>query len=140
MLRNRIDSGTIPGILVYDKNEPIGWCAVEPRENYPRLEKSRSLKPIDDLRVWSIACFYIAKDHRRQRVSTRLVEAAVAFAKKKGAKLIEGYPTVYKNKGLPDSWVWTGLYSTFKRAGFKEVLRRSKSRPIMRYSLDKKHR
>ncbi len=132
-LKKRIDSGMIPGILAYDKNEPVGWCAVEPRESYPRLEKSRSLKPIDDKPVWSLVCFFVAKDYRRQGVSSELAKAAVTYVKKKGAKIVEGYPSLTKNNRLPDPWVWTGLLSTFVRAGFKEVMRRSKSRPIMRY-------
>jgi GNAT superfamily N-acetyltransferase len=131
-LKKRIDSGIIPGILAYDKNEPVGWCAVEPRESYPRLEKSRSLKPIDDKPVWSLVCFFVDKDYRRQGVSIELVKAAVNYARKKGAKIVEGYPSETKNNRLPDPWVWTGLFSAFIRAGFKEVMRRSKSRPVMR--------
>ncbi len=135
LLKKRIDSGEIPGILAYHRGQPVGWCAIEPRENYPRLEKSRSLQPVDDQPVWSIVCFFVAKEYRRNGVSTELVRAAVSFARKKRAKIIEGYPTVYKNKKLPDSWVWTGLLATFLRAGFNEVLCRTKSRPIMRYHI-----
>src|SRR5574341_373213 len=133
LLKKRIDSGIIPGILAYDKNEPVGWCAVEPRESCPRLEKSRSLKPIDNQPVWSLVCFFVANDYRRQGVSTELVKAAVTYAKKKGAEIVEGYPSYTKNNRLPDPWVWTGLFSAFIRAGFKEVMRRSKSRPVMRF-------
>ena len=131
-LKKRIDSGIIPGILAYDKNKPVGWCAVEPREIYRRLEKSRRLKPIDDKPVWSLVCFFVDKDYRRQGVSIELVKAAVNYARKKGAKIVEGYPSETKNNRLPDPWVWTGLFSAFIRAGFKEVMRRSKSRPVMR--------
>lgn len=34
---------------------------------------------------------------------------------------------------MPDVFVWTGLASVFKKAGFNEVLRRSEGRPIMRF-------
>lgn len=30
---------------------------------------------------------------------------------------------------------WTGIASAFRKAGFKEALRRSETRPIMRYDL-----
>jgi hypothetical protein len=33
---------------------------------------------------------------------------------------------------VADAFVWTGLASAFRQAGFKEVARRSKTRPIMR--------
>jgi hypothetical protein len=36
---------------------------------------------------------------------------------------------------MPDVFAWTGLASTFRQVGFVEVLRRSKTRPIMRYTL-----
>src|SRR5262249_23691418 len=28
-----------PGILAYAGDEPVGWCAVAPREEYPALER-----------------------------------------------------------------------------------------------------
>ena len=131
-LKKIIESGKIPGILAYDKDRSVAWCAIEPREAYPRLERSRILKRIDDKPVWSLVCFFVAKDYRRQGVSIELVKAAVNYARKKGAKIVEGYPSETKNNRLPDPWVWTGLFSAFIRAGFKEVMRRSKSRPVMR--------
>ena len=48
LLKKRIDKGEIPGILAYHNGRPIGWVAVEPREAYPRLERSRMLKKVDD--------------------------------------------------------------------------------------------
>jgi len=136
-LKRIIDSGKTPGLLAYDKNRPVGWCAIEPREAYPRLERSRSLKRFDDNPVWSLVCFFVAKDYRKKGVSVELLKGVIAYAKQKGAKIIEGYPAVTNNKKLPDPWVWTGLLSTFLKAGFKDVLRRSKSRPIMRYYVEK---
>jgi hypothetical protein len=37
---------------------------------------------------------------------------------------------------MADTFAWTGLASAFQQAGFKEVLRRSETRPIMRYYID----
>lgn len=31
------DSDTTTGLVAYLDGEPAGWCAVEPRSNYPRL-------------------------------------------------------------------------------------------------------
>lgn len=132
-LKKIIDSGKVPGILAYDRGKPVAWCAIEPREAYRRLERSRSLKPVDNEPVWSVVCFFVAKDYRRKRISLQLLKAAVGYAKRQGVKIIEGYPSAAKSDRLPDPWVWTGLFSTFLKAGFKEVLRRTKSRPIMRY-------
>jgi len=36
---------------------------------------------------------------------------------------------------MPAVFAWTGLASTFRQAGFVEVLRRSEARPIMRHAM-----
>ncbi len=69
-----------PGLLVYFGKEPVGWCAVAPREDYVALERSRILKPVDEQAVWSISCLFIKKPYRRKGVSTQLLKAAVEFA------------------------------------------------------------
>jgi GNAT superfamily N-acetyltransferase len=127
-----VDSGTIPGILAYHDNQPIGWCAVQPREAYPALERSRILKPVDDQPVWSITCFFVARPYRRQGVTGQLVQAAVAFALERGASIIEGYPKEQKKDKEADAFAWTGYVSAFEMAGFVEVARRSETRPVMR--------
>jgi GNAT superfamily N-acetyltransferase len=133
-MRQIVASGAAPGILAYADDEPIGWCAVGPREWYPVLQRSRTLKPVDDQPVWSITCFFVARSHRRRGVSGALLKAAVAHARKHGARIVEGYPVEPKSGQLPDAFAWIGLPSTFRKAGFVEVLRRSPTRPIMRYT------
>jgi GNAT superfamily N-acetyltransferase len=124
-----------PGVLAYAGDEVIGWCAVAPREVYIRLLTSRILKPVDDKPVWSVSCLFIRKDFRRRGVSTQLVRAAVAFAATRGARTVEGYPVETSTAQLPDPFLWHGTSSAFRKAGFKEVLRRSATRPIMRYEI-----
>ena len=128
-----ISAGLKPGIIAYLGKEPVGWCAVAPRREYVALERSRILKPVDDQPVWSVSCLFVRKDFRRQGVASTLLSAAVEFAKKQGAKIVEGYPVEPSNNRMPDPFLWHGVPSAFKAAGFQEVLRRSKSRPIMRY-------
>jgi len=131
-----VDSGEIPGILAYHASRPVGWCAVAPRSRYPALERSRVLKPVDDLEVWSVSCLFIEKTCRRMGVSTRLLEAAAQFAGSKGGAVLEGYPVEPKpDKAIPPAFAWTGIPSAFIKAGFTEVARRSPTRPIMRLAL-----
>lgn len=132
-MKRIVESGEVPGILAYADGEPVGWCAVAPRESYPVLQRSRTLKPIDDQPVWSITCFFVARSYRRRGVSGRLVKAAVTHARKRGARIIEGYPVEPKKGRMPDAFAWIGLPSMFREAGFVEALRRSPTRPIMRY-------
>jgi len=132
-----VESGKVPGILAYSEGEPAAWCSVAPREEFPVLDRSPILKRVDDQLVWSIVCFFIAKKYRHQGLSSRMLTAAVDYATKHGARIIEGYPITPKKDQAPDIYIFTGLESTFVKAGFVEVARRSKSRPIMRYSLEK---
>lgn len=134
-LRRLVKSGKRPGILAYFDRDPIGWCAIAPRREYSALERSRVLKPVDDQTVWSIACLFIRRDYRRKGVSSRLIRAAVDFAGRRGAGIVEGYPIEPTMAKTPDPFIWTGVLSAFERAGFKEVARRSKTRPIMRYTI-----
>jgi N-acetylglutamate synthase-like GNAT family acetyltransferase len=57
----------------------------------------------------------------------------IKFCKGKGAKIIEAYPVEPYSVNIPAAFAWTGIPSSFERAGFKEVARRSRTRPIMRY-------
>jgi GNAT superfamily N-acetyltransferase len=132
-LKKIVDSGEIPGLLAYANDQPVAWCSVAPRETYPILERSRILKRIDEKLVWSVVCFFVAKPFRSKGITVALLKAAVEYAKKHGAKIIEGYPVEPKKAKVPDAFAYTGLASAFRKAGFVEVLRRSETRPIMRY-------
>jgi GNAT superfamily N-acetyltransferase len=131
-LRRIVSSGEKPGILGYLGREAVAWCAVAPREEYVHLANSRVLKPVDDTPVWSVSCLFVSKPHRRKGLSVQMLRAAVEFAARRGAVMVEGYPVEPTMSKTPDPFVWTGVPSAFEAAGFHEVLRRSKTRPIMR--------
>ncbi len=135
-LKNIVTTGQKPGIIAYIGKEPIGWCAIAPREHYVALERSRILKPIDDKPVWSVSCLFVKKLYRRKGISAQLLRAAVGFAASQGAVIVEGYPVEPTMEKMPDPFLWHGVHSAFKAAGFKEALRRSKSRPIMRFEIE----
>lgn len=151
-MQKLVKANDVPGLLAYARGEPVGWCSISQREKFSALERSRILQPIDDQPVWSVTCFFIAKGFRRQGVTVELLKAAIAYVKKRGGKILEGYPVepasastssastrsattagAGAKKMQPDTFMWTGLASAFRKAGFKEILRRSATRPIMRY-------
>jgi GNAT superfamily N-acetyltransferase len=134
-IKKIVTSGTIPGILAYKNSKPVGWCSVAPRDDFPVLENSRVLKRIDEKPVWSVVCFFIKKEFRGNGVSINLLEAAKKYVKDKGGKIIEGYPIEPKQDKFPEAFAWVGLASAFRKAGFKEIVRRSETRPIMRFIL-----
>ncbi|MBN2170907.1 MAG: GNAT family N-acetyltransferase [Candidatus Krumholzibacteriota bacterium] len=130
-----VAAGEEPGLLAYAGGEPVGWCAVAPRERYPRLAGSRILKPVDGQPVWSVVCFFVRKDWRGRGVTRALLDAAVDFVRARGGRIVEGYPVEPKKGRLPDAFAYHGLATAFRKAGFREVARRSPTRPIMRRRL-----
>ena len=124
-------SGEEPGLLAYVGAEAVGWVALAPREEYGGLARSRSLQPVDDLPVWSVTCFYVAKAYRRKGVTVALLEAAAKYVKRRKGVALEGYPNDPKVR-WPDAFAYHGTVSAFRRAGFVEVKRPSKGRAIMR--------
>ena len=131
-LKKIVEAEEVPGVLGYVDGQPVGWCAVAPRERYPLLESSRTLGRVDEKPVWSVTCLFVARPFRRTGVSVQLLKAAAAHARSRGASIVEGYPVVPRTDSMPDAFAWTGLLSAFRRAGFREVERRSPTRPIMR--------
>jgi len=134
-MKKLVDSEQVPGLLAYSRGEPVAWCSVAPREEFPVLERSRVLKRVDDKPVWSVVCLFVAKSYRRKGLTAKVLEAAVEYAKRQGAAIVEGYPTEPRKPEMPDVFAATGLASAFRKAGFTEVARRSDTRPIMRRSV-----
>jgi GNAT superfamily N-acetyltransferase len=132
-----VDKRRVPGLLAYVDGRPVGWCSVAPRSRFGRVERSPTTKPVDDEDgVWSIVCFYMDRRHRGRGVGSALLSAAVEHARKKGARIVEGYPIDSSVRKVPNSEAYYGLLSMFEAAGFEEVARRSPSRPLMRYRVE----
>jgi GNAT superfamily N-acetyltransferase len=131
-LQRIVRSGAEPGLIAYRGGEPVGWCAVEPRERYSVLARSRVLAPVDERRVWSVTCFFVAARQRRRGVSLALLRAAKRFVAARGGRLLEGYPKDLGGRFPGANALWMGRASTFAAAGFREVARRAPTRPIVR--------
>lgn len=79
-LQGIVTSGQVPGILAYLDERPGAWCSLGPRESYPALDRSRILARVDDQPVWSIVCFFVAREYRRRGLLVPLIQAAVEYA------------------------------------------------------------
>lgn len=129
-LRAVVASGAPVGVLAYENEEPVAWCALAPREDYAALERSPVRKRVDDTPVWSVTCFFVRRDRRGGGLMARLLEAAVAYAAAEGAVAVEGYPKEPTKELAPVS-SYMGVASAFAAAGFVEV-GRNRSGPVMR--------
>jgi len=135
-IRTVFETGPPPGLIAYDGGEPVAWCSIAPRDVFIRLGGSKVLSPVDDAPVWSVSCFFIKKGYRGGGMAQRLLQAADDFVRSHGGRIIEGYPIDPVKKPYPAAYAWTGFAGSFRKAGFREVARRSESRPIMRRELD----
>lgn len=133
-LRALVDAGTPPGLIAYRGKVPVGWVSVGPREDYARLKRSPIMKPVDEQPVWSVVCFVVPAEYRGQGVARALLKGAMAYARQRGATLVEAYP-VDKATRSKDEYMWFGAKSMYDHAGFKEVARRRPHRPVVRVRL-----
>ena len=139
-LKRLVDFGQVVGVLAYLDDEPVAWVSVAPRETYPSLERSRTLKRVDNQPVWSIVCFFVAKSYRGQGLMPELLRGAVTYAAQQGARIVEAYPVDPSGRIVPGGTEgYMGLISTFRRAGFVEVARRSPRQAVMRYTVERNH-
>lgn len=124
-----------PGLIGYRDGAPVGWISLGPREDYAKLRRSPVMKAVDDQPVWSIVCFVVPAEQRRRGVARDLLEAAIAYARRRGVRLLEAYP-VDKAGPTRDDSLWFGVKAMYDRAGFTEVARRKPTRAVMRLALD----
>ena len=140
ILHQMTDQKQEPGLITYVDGKAAGWCSVGPRENYVALENSRILKRVDDQPVWSIVCFFVDKSFRKQNLMAEMLRGAVAYAKKHGAKIVEGYPIDMQTEKLAGQKLssyagYMGIASAFREVGFVKVDHASETQLIMRYTI-----
>jgi len=129
-------AGATSGLVAYHEGEPVGWCAVEPRTAYPRLLLKNRVpwegraEDKSDESIWAVTCFVTRTGFRRRGVASALARAAVDFARRGGARALEGYPMTTKEALLGELHV--GTVGMFAAAGFVEVSRPTIRRVVMR--------
>ncbi|NWF70647.1 MAG: GNAT family N-acetyltransferase [Chloroflexi bacterium] len=132
-MRALVEASAPVGILACVDEQPAGWCSLSPRDAFPRLKTSKVFQGLDGQPVWAIVCFFIARAFRRQRLSARLLQAALDYARARGAQIVEACPVEPQQERMPEVFAFTGIASVFYAAGFVEVARRSPTRPLLRY-------
>jgi GNAT superfamily N-acetyltransferase len=136
------DGGCTTGIVAYLDGVPVGWCNIEPRPNFTRMQNmpipwSGRQEDRSDPSVWVVACFVIRLGHRRKGISRALAMAAIDFARSRGARALEAYPMATQ-EGVEITWgeLHVGSRNSFAAAGFKELTHPTKRRYVMRIDFD----
>ena len=81
--------------------------------------------------MWSIVCFYVKREYRKRNITGTLIEAAIQFAKRRGAIAIEAYPV---DKDSP-SYRFMGFVPVFRKLGFEEIGKAGTRRHVVRLRL-----
>jgi len=141
-LREQTDCGnrrarTTSGLVAYLDEEPVGWCAVEPRPAYSGLVRNnrvpwvgRAEDKTDDS-VWAVTCLFTRAGFRKRGVGRALVRAATDFARDRGARAVEGYPMTTTANALVEE-LHVGTVGMFADAGYVETSRPTLRRAVMR--------
>ncbi len=147
-----VRGGREPGLLAYDRDDPVGWVSLGPREDFSALLASPQYRPRETLgleaspaepptsgrtsrspaatggggeAVWSLVCFTVDRQAQRSGVARALLAAAIEHAFARGATSVEAYP--HKT----DRANYMGHAELFEAAGFQPVRETSK-RVVMR--------
>jgi predicted GNAT family acetyltransferase len=143
LFKKRVKKGPPPGVVAFIGDEAVGWLQIGPRADAPQWNTPRRLsapvKPEDaeNAAVWGATCFFVKSSARRQGVTDALLKGGIAFARENGARVIEACPMDTQGRSDPIS-LYVGRASVFERAGFKEIVRRKETRPLMRLMLRKR--
>ncbi len=109
-----------PGVIAYLGDQPVGWCSISPRAQIPKLENSKLIRPVDDLRVWSIICMVVRGGYRRRGVNRQMVLGVLEYAKSLGAPAVEAYPVDPEGR-MDLTMAFVGTRKMFEEAGFEVV-------------------
>lgn len=135
LLRDQVAEGH--GLVAYLDGEPVGWCSLGPRSDYPGLRKttwSGRTEDRGDAGIWAVTCFVTRAGFRHQGVSRALAAATVDLARDRGARAVEAYP-MKPAPGKDVTWgeMHVGALSAFLAAGFRVVHVPSLRRAVVRY-------
>jgi GNAT superfamily N-acetyltransferase len=129
--RALVESGTATGVLAFDRDTPVGWCAIGPRAAFPRIDRSKALARDWSDRTWSLNCLFVPPRRRGEGIARALVEAAVELARSRGAAEIEAYPALMApRERQPGAFVWTGVPALYEPLGFRQVHPKGRGRAL----------
>lgn len=140
-LKVAVDDARPVGLLAYVDGRAVGWVAVSPRADQPRLERSRQYGPEPgDADVFVITCFYVQPEVRGTGIATTLLDAAIDYARRSGASAVDVFPKAgdaphtSSSRRAADNYHWMGRRSSYEARGFM-IIREPGKRLVLRLRL-----
>jgi GNAT superfamily N-acetyltransferase len=131
-------STTTSGLVAYLGDEPVGWCAVEPRPEYFGLLRVYRTpwegrnEDKADASVWAVTCVLVRAGYRKRGIAHALAAAAVSHARARGARALEAYPMRTEAGEITWDEIHVGAQSIYAAAGMSEISRPGIRRAVMR--------
>jgi GNAT superfamily N-acetyltransferase len=83
-----------------------------------------------------VPCFFVKAGWRGRGVARALLEAAVKAVRRRGGRIVEGYPVkLAPGARQAPVFVYTGTEGMFREAGFETVARRPRGKQRVRRTL-----
>jgi GNAT superfamily N-acetyltransferase len=140
--KSLVGRGSAHGVLLYDGDNPIGWCAYGPKEEFPRIDNGRNYKRLDlkdkPEKLWRITCFFVDRDYRRRGVANVALRATLNAIKAKGGGVVEAYPVTHeaaKAWSQWSNWFWLGTEAMYEREKFNIVSTLGPNHVLMRKTI-----
>lgn len=137
-----VEEGNAHGVLLYDRDTPIGWCAFGPKHEFPRIDNGRNYKRLnlqdEPEKLWRITCFVVDRDYRKRGVANIALKAALSSIKAQGGGVVEAYPVTHKTARAWSKWpqwFWFGTESMYEREKFKVVSALGPNHVLMRKTI-----
>jgi GNAT superfamily N-acetyltransferase len=118
LISDLIRQGKPHGLLAYFEGRVVGWCNAAPRDMLPNITRFGQMQLDEADRVGAIACFVIARPHRRRGIARQLLDAACEMFRRQGLTTAEAYP----GKGArSQAENYPGPLDMYLSAGFRVI-------------------
>ena len=111
--------GRARAALVYDSSDCVGWCQFGTPDELPRIKNAKGyLATTPVLPDWRVTCFFVGKGYRGKGVAAMGLDGALQQIAAAGGGRVEGYPEDTTERSVSGSFLFNGVLSMFKSAGF----------------------
>ena len=116
--REIIADGKVTGYLAFFSGKIVGWCNVNDKQNFERLNKTPLIFEDSLPKTKAVVCFLVRPDMRGCGIAGRLLDFAINEAKIGGYSYFEGYPPLE----CADQYdAHRGSVPFFEKYGFEKI-------------------